>query len=133
MEITIKQFQNSDEIVKVSFERNHQSSDFFQTMMQMETKSFLVQITLSDMNKSQLFFLQSGRNSTNDPIFNLLKSFREDIKLPVTRLFSEMEVHKNQIKQNGLIFLHSLHSNIYFHSSVDVNEIKTVSGRNKVF
>ena len=59
MEITIKQFQNSDEIVKVSFERNHQSSDFFQTMMQMETKSFLVQITLSDMNKSQLFFFYS--------------------------------------------------------------------------
>ena len=69
-EITIQQVSclgNSDEIVKVSFEQNHQSSNFFQTMMNMETKSFLVQITLSDMNKSQLFwkfvFLTSKYNS----------------------------------------------------------------------
>ena len=49
-------FVKSDKIVNVSFERNYQSSNFFQTMMNMETKSFLLQIPLSDMNKSQLFF-----------------------------------------------------------------------------
>ena len=58
------------------------------------------------------------------------------INLPVARLFPEMKVHNNQIKQNGLVFVKlistPLHSNIYFHSSVDVNEIKTVSGGNKV-
>ena len=54
--------RNSDEIVKVSFEQNYQLSNFFQTMMHIETSFFLVQITLSAMNKSQASKLQLEAN-----------------------------------------------------------------------
>ena len=50
--------QNSDEIAKVWWFVESYRSNFFQTIMHMETKSFLVQIKLSAMNKSQLILLE---------------------------------------------------------------------------
>ena len=55
--------RNTDEIVNVSFDRNYPSSNFLQTIKHMETKSFLVQIMLSAMNKSQ--FLSEVRFPNN--------------------------------------------------------------------